>query len=68
MLRGIAPDFCLIAKEVLMESTTGNVITRYILNLSDNEEKEYMKGWLQESRYNQLIYNHIAQTLRTGNL
>jgi len=51
-----------------MESTEGNVITRYILNLSNKEEKEYMKGWLNESQYNRLIYNHIAQSLNVSNL
>ena len=51
-----------------MESTEGNVITRYILNLSNNEEKEYMKGWLNESQYNRMIYNHIAQSLNVRNI
>ncbi len=46
-----------------MEFAKGNVIARYILNLCDAEEKEYMQGWLNESQYNRYIYNHIAQSL-----
>ena len=46
-----------------MEFAKGNVIARYILNLCNNEENEYMQGWLNESPYNRFIYNHIAQSL-----
>ncbi len=46
-----------------MEFAKGNVIARYILNLCDTEEKEYMKDWLDKSPYNRYIYNHIAQSL-----
>jgi hypothetical protein len=46
-----------------MEFAEGNVIARYILNLSNSEEKEYMQEWLNESQYNRAIYNHIAQSL-----
>jgi hypothetical protein len=58
----------LYSNNYIMESTEGNVITRYILNLSNNEEKEYMRGWLNESQYNRLIYNHIARSLNVSNL
>jgi hypothetical protein len=46
-----------------MEFAEGNVIARYILNLCNTEEKEYMQGWLNESQYNRYFYNHIAQSL-----
>ena len=49
-----------------MEFVKGNVIARYILNLCNTEEKEYMKGWLNESPYNRFIYNHIAQSLNAA--
>jgi len=58
----------LFTNNYTMESTEGNVITRYILNLSNKEEKEYMKGWLNESQYNRMIYNHIAQSLNVRNI
>lgn len=47
----------------IMEYAKGNVIARYILNLCDTEEKEYMNEWLKQSPYNRFIYNHIAQSL-----
>jgi len=50
-----------------MEFAEGNVIARYILNLCNNEEKEYIHGWLNESTSNQLFYNHIAQSLLSVN-
>jgi len=50
-----------------MEFAEGNVIGRYILNICNSEEKEYMISWLNESPYNQFIYNHIAQSLSVEN-
>jgi hypothetical protein len=50
-------------KYCIMDFAKGNVIGRYILNLCNTEEKEYMQGWLNESQYNRFIYNHIAQSL-----
>ena len=50
-----------------MESAKGTVIARYILNLCNAEEKEYMQEWLNESQYNRFIYNHIAQSLNEAN-
>ncbi len=48
-----------------METAEGNVIARYILNRCNTEEQEYMNGWLNESQYNRLFYNHIEQSLQT---
>lgn len=49
----------------IMETAEGNVIARYILNRCNTEEQEYMNGWLNESQYNRLFYNHIEQSLQT---
>jgi len=59
--------FYIRLKKTNMEFAEGNVIARYILNICNTEEKEYMQGWLNESPYNRFIYNHILNSLTSSN-